>query len=1318
MDSVTLQPNMVQRAGYGELDSLSLSGLLYQGAEIEGNKFYSKTRNQTGTSKRPLLEGKCFDGDGTDDGITFTTAIVLDGDFEIEFNMNGDDVTERHIFANSAVSGNGRISFTYVGYLNISNDSNTVVNFTGFTFLTGTDYKVFLVRTGTSVTLTVNDVLEDTQPVTGDITLNSAMLLRGTATSWETFDGKMWGVKIYKAGVLQVFYKMDEVDGTTSFDSSGNGNHGVITNATLSTFHATQDVYSYQNQVGYSNYFIGNDTLISPSIALTDLSFTFNNNGATTQFIIISNSATVFLLAMDSGSTSTAISGSYGTLVVTIDGVAFSGTRAELYTLLTDDENHEIVISNITRTDPVYLGGYSPDTNWDITSQYISNVIVNGVAIEGTTYVPRDEALPTLDVFGNTLQNSGLVKPYALIEGSNCGHGDGNDDGVTFTTAIVLDGDFEIEVNINADDVTGRHILANSDGGGSTSRVTLNDSGRLAIYDNAGGYVNFNGFTFLTGTDYKISLVRVGTSVTFKINGTLNDTQTLSGDIELNSAMLERGTATSWETFDGKMWGVKIYKAGVLQLNYPFSEGAGTRINDVSGNGNHGTATNITESTFWGSTQDVFHYNINTGFNKYMHFDGVDNLVTTETVQDISGAFDMTVSYIGTANQTAYIAHQGNGGGTSAKTISILANDSNVVVTLSAGSSTPITIAGANDGDFHTIRIISDGTTYEVFFDTISEGTSSIDQTTINNNFPLMFGGRYNNTIDAFTLTFEGSISNITVNGVAGWNGYGNTDEDWLDTVIPVGDERMYFDGADDAVLYGDIDVLDYDAGFKVKVTIATSDDDGVKALASKAGGSGTARWLCYLNSGQPTILLGDGTDQVVISGNIDVTDGLEHELIFIISNSNSTATKIFIDGAESTYSPQSDPTVIDSMANASPLTVGAYNTNAGRFIGIISDVSITNLSDTVAWSVGGYGNTDAKWLDQTGSNNGTVVGSPRRVFLDGSTLNFPNDGTVAGSPANIRIPKLTSADTDALGNTLRNIPVAGHNDAESTFDFKNVALGGVVSPSTANVYEGYALFDGSNDYISVPDNTDLDITNNLSVTARAKNDNAAIAGSESIIAKYDYGNSKREWLMYFEREKMAMAFGDPSDGSLQAIWKSNDDVVVNLTNTYGFTFASGDLKVYVNGAEVAGSVTTGTIPSTLYLSDTPLRIGIIDNGASREYHWEGNILDARIYNTTVLTAAQMLSIHNGTNITTNLVAHYPLIKDALDTSGNGNNGIVEGVTFPKVTLPDTYAFGDTVTNPVFKRDVSTTKEDRFLIYEAGLTGTDLTKSETYTDNI
>ena len=53
---------------------------------------------------------------------------------------------------------------------------------------------------------------------------------------------------------LEAFFKCEEEDGSTAYDSSGNGVHGAITDVTLETFHAEsmEAPHSWSNEVGYT----------------------------------------------------------------------------------------------------------------------------------------------------------------------------------------------------------------------------------------------------------------------------------------------------------------------------------------------------------------------------------------------------------------------------------------------------------------------------------------------------------------------------------------------------------------------------------------------------------------------------------------------------------------------------------------------------------------------------------------------------------------------------------------------------------------------------------------------------------------------------------------------------------------------------------------------------------------------------------------------------------------------------------------------------------------------------------------------------------
>ena len=81
----------------------------------------------------------------------------------------------------------------------------------------------------------------------------------------EIFDVRRWDRALSAAEITSIaahevlgdelyLLKCDEGDGTTAYDSSGNGNDGTITNATLSTFHdETENTdYSFQNRIGFS----------------------------------------------------------------------------------------------------------------------------------------------------------------------------------------------------------------------------------------------------------------------------------------------------------------------------------------------------------------------------------------------------------------------------------------------------------------------------------------------------------------------------------------------------------------------------------------------------------------------------------------------------------------------------------------------------------------------------------------------------------------------------------------------------------------------------------------------------------------------------------------------------------------------------------------------------------------------------------------------------------------------------------------------------------------------------------------------------------
>jgi hypothetical protein len=227
--------------------------------------------------------------------------------------------------------------------------------------------------------------------------------------------------------------------------------------------------------------------------------------------------------------------------------------------------------------------------------------------------------------------------------------------------------------------------------------------------------------------------------------------------------------------------------------------------------------------------------------------------------------------------------------------------------------------------------------------------------------------------------------------------------------------------------------------------------------------------------------------------------------------------------------------------------------------------------------------------------------------------------------------------------------------------------------PNDAELINSSCLdLNGTNQAVRVADNVALDITDNLTVSAWAESDLDNITTTGAIFSKYDFGNNGREWSLIINNlEKISILIGNPANGEIAAIWTSTSPVAIANTNHYAFTFDGVSLKVYLNGVAVAGSVTTGAIPSALFNGSADLTIGSQLNSSTSSGLWDGQIFDARIYDgySTVLTAAQILSIYeDGANNVEfagqDLRARYVCAEGAgagvLDYSGNGNDGTIE----------------------------------------------------------
>lgn len=436
--------------------------------------------------------------------------------------------------------------------------------------------------------------------------------------------------------------------------------------------------------------------------------------------------------------------------------------------------------------------------------------------------------------------------------------------------------------------------------------------------------------------------------------------------------------------------------------------------------------------------------------------------------------------------------------------------------------------------------------------------------------------------------------------------------------------KRMYFDGINTRVLYPLNVASGLDGAtrldFRVKFfldAIPTSGNRFVFILPVSTL-SGIALLLA------PTGTLVFGARSINTDSFQSVTSAVQTKGFKDITGFVDFATKqvsMTINGVTVTVTGTFGSTVYTPGSSTTPFQIGDANTAPSQEIsGVIYDVQISK--DSVPYlTADGYGNTSADWIDKTNGALATVEGSPLAIYV----------------PRNELVTTLC-----AFGCPLQYTGQVAYN---------------------AKLEQSNAIqLNGTTQYGSVTYNALFNITNNLSVTIRAKNNDATILGIETLIGRYSPAGDKRYWALTIDADEKLSLFLS-SDGTTGTVgnYTSTSAVAINTAKTYGFTFASGTVKLFVDGVEVAGSVIAGSLPTTIgNATDLPITIGCVQQSVPTLF-WDGQLYDARIYSGTVLTDAEMLAIHNGTETTVGatLVAHYPMACGAgsicRDASGNGN---------------------------------------------------------------
>ncbi|MDA8792137.1 carbohydrate binding domain-containing protein [Bacteriovoracaceae bacterium] len=633
----------------------------------------SLVKDYVTSERRSIQPGKCYLFDGTDDYIdmssigslstAFTYSIWVKGDGFILGRMNGADYLRIEPSGRIQFRANSGAVFTPTGDASITDwvhiavtrnsSGNTKIYYNGVekTMWNGSIY-----TTG-GLSLPGNSDLDYIGKESSDYyggKVREFIVYDSELTSSEVLD--LYEDRIKDGAILH--FKSDESAGSISYDSSGNNNHGSITNADLSTFHNvdTGIKKSYQNDVGYKNHTLFYDT--NEDITLIDGSPFTGITNATIEFKVVISDDTIGVCVSNDAIGGFAI-GTYedngvsdsftnvGSPAVYVDNVLIGDTRDDLYTALSDGEEHlvkyvgldltsmsglglntfkgsfildNIILSNV-KLDLTSDGSYDHHwqgfgiSDWDDTIGNWDAISVNALDI----LIPRDESNTSVDILGNTLQYSSRVKYDFNLVNSNALTFDGVDDYVQLSDALGSPASYSVSFKFKTNTSSANIIFSANDGGSDGFSALVRATGEVGIKHNSSNHSTSG--TYNDNTWYQFEASWDGSNIVMTVLDTdgneieeVTVAESSSLNITTSSRLGEYSASTPIYPYLGSLVNFKLTIDGDTHYQYPLAEGSGSTIFDISGNEFHGTLTNFTLSNAWGTTQNNYHYNLKNGF--------------------------------------------------------------------------------------------------------------------------------------------------------------------------------------------------------------------------------------------------------------------------------------------------------------------------------------------------------------------------------------------------------------------------------------------------------------------------------------------------------------------------------------------------------------------------------------------------------------------------------------------------------------------------------------------------------------------------------
>jgi len=247
--------------------------------------------------------------------------------------------------------------------------------------------------------------------------------------------------------------------------------------------------------------------------------------------------------------------------------------------------------------------------------------------------------------------------------------------------------------------------------------------------------------------------------------------------------------------------------------------------------------------------------------------------------------------------------------------------------------------------------------------------------------------------------------------------------------------------------------------------------------------------------------------------------------------------------------------------------------------------------------------------------------------------------GTLSGSMDDLRIwnRALSASEVATLHSTTAQLSdnLVKHLKFDGTDT--GMTLSGGAALATVDGRSALVL-DGSNDYANLGNDTSLDLSSAMTVTAWVKG--SASENDDSIlISKYVSSNNTRSWGMTTEQSALTgqttkwkvIITADGTANNMKR-YTSSGVIMDGSWHHIAFTFDSGALKLYTDGVEDASPTKTDDdAVASIPINTNPVTVGILSDLTTLPFN--GSMDDVRIYN-KALTQTEIQSIMTGYDYT------------------------------------------------------------------------------------